>query len=77
MSVTIYTTPSCGYCRLAKEYFSQHGISFTEYNVAADPLRADELLKRSGQMGVPVIEVDGRVIVGFNQAEIERALNSQ
>ncbi|MDA8425563.1 MAG: glutaredoxin family protein [Treponema sp.] len=75
MSVTLYTTPSCGYCRLAKDYFRQNGISFTEYNVAADPHRADEMLRRSGQMGVPVIDVNGRIIVGFNQSEIERALN--
>lgn len=76
MSVIIYTTPSCGYCRLAKDYFRQMGISFTEYNVAADPRRADEMARRSGQMGVPVIEVDGRLILGFNQPEIERALGS-
>ncbi|HUW41380.1 MAG TPA: glutaredoxin domain-containing protein [Rectinemataceae bacterium] len=74
MPVTIYTTPSCGYCRLAKDYFRQNGISFTEYNVAADLRRADEMLRRSGQMGVPVIDVNGRIIVGFNQTEIERAL---
>ena len=75
MSVTIYTTPSCGYCKLAKDYFRQKGISFTEHNVAADPRKADEMVRRSGQMGVPVIDVNGRVILGFNQAEIERAFH--
>ncbi|HTX74317.1 MAG TPA: Uxx-star family glutaredoxin-like (seleno)protein [Rectinemataceae bacterium] len=75
MSVTIYTTPSCSYCRVAKDYFRQHGVPFTEFNVAADPRRADEMLRRSGQMGVPVIDVNGRIIVGFNQSEIERALH--
>lgn len=75
MAVSIYSTPSCNYCRAAKEYFRQNGISFTEYNVAADPRRADEMLRRSGQMGVPVIDVNGRIIVGFNRAEIERALH--
>lgn len=74
MAVTIYSTPSCTYCRAAKEYFRQQGIAFTEYNIAADPHRADEMLRRSGQMGVPVIDVNGRIIVGFNRAEIERAL---
>jgi len=75
VAVSIYSTPSCNYCRAAKEYFRQNGISFTEYNVAADPRRADEMLRRSGQMGVPVIDVNGRIIVGFNRAEIERALH--
>ena len=74
MSVTIYTTPSCGYCRVAKDYFRRNGLQFTEYDVSADPRRADEMVRKSGQMGVPVIEVNGRVIVGFNQAAIEGAL---
>lgn len=75
MSVTIYTTPSCGYCRVAKEFFQKNGISFTECNVAADPRKAEEMFRRSGQTAVPVIDVNGRLIVGFNQQEIERALH--
>lgn len=75
MSVTIYTTPSCGYCRMAKDWFRQNSISFTEYNVAADMRRAQEMVHKSGQMGVPVIDVNGRVIVGFNKNEIEKALH--
>ncbi len=75
MSVTIYSTPSCNYCRAAKDYFRRTGIGFTEYDIAADPRRADEMVRKSGQMGVPVIDVNGRVIVGFNVAEIERALH--
>ncbi len=74
MSVSIYTTPSCSYCRLAKEYFRRHNIAFTEYNVASDLRRAEEMVRRSGQMGVPVIDINGRIILGFNEAEIERAL---
>ncbi|HOR48306.1 MAG TPA: glutaredoxin domain-containing protein [Rectinema sp.] len=75
MSVTIYTTPSCGYCRMAKEWFRQNGISFTEYNVAADMRSAEEMFRKSGQMGVPVIDIDGRIIIGFNKTEIEKSLN--
>ncbi|GAB6277329.1 MAG: glutaredoxin family protein [Rectinema sp.] len=75
MSVTIYTTPSCSYCRMAKDWFRQNGISFTEYNVAADMHRAEEMMHKSRQMGVPVIDVNGRIIVGFNKLEIERALH--
>lgn len=74
MAVTIYTTPSCGYCNLAKDWFRQNKIAFTEYNVAADMNKADEMVKKSGQMGVPVIDVQGQIIVGFNQPQVERAL---
>jgi glutaredoxin 3 len=74
MAVGIYTTPSCGYCRVAKEYFRENGISFSEYDISADPRRAEEMMRKSGQFGVPVIDIDGRVIVGFNKPEIERAL---
>jgi glutaredoxin 3 len=74
MAVTIYTTPSCMYCVKAKDYFKGNHIPFTEHNVARDLKRADEMVRKSGQMGVPVIDVNGRIIIGFNQGEIERAL---
>ena len=74
MAVNIYTTPTCSYCRMAKDYFRANNIPYTEYNVASDMRRADEMIKKSGQMGVPVIDVNGRIIVGFNKGEIERAL---
>lgn len=74
MSVTIYSTPTCSYCNKAKEYFRQKGISYNDYNVAQDRRRAEEMVHKSGQMGVPVIDVNGRVIVGFNQPAIEQAL---
>lgn len=75
MSVAIYTTPSCSYCSLAKSYLSQMGISYSEYNVARDTHRAEEMVKKSGQMGVPVLDINGRIIVGFNKPEIEKALH--
>ena len=74
MAVTIYSTPSCGFCTKAKSYFQEHRIPFTEYNVAQDQRKAEEMLRKSSQMGVPVIDVHGKIIIGFNQAEIERAL---
>jgi glutaredoxin-like YruB-family protein len=74
MAVTIYTTPTCGYCKVAKEFFRTEHVSFTEYNVASDQRRADEMVRKSGQMGVPVIDVNGKIIVGFNKPEIEKAL---
>lgn len=74
MAVTLYSTPSCSYCRLAKDWLRQRNIRFDEYNVAADPRRAEEMVRKSGQMGVPVLDVNGRIILGFNVAEMERAL---
>ena len=74
MAVTIYTTPTCGYCKVAKEFFRSQHVPFTEYNVASDQRKAEEMVRKTGQMGVPVIEVNGKVIVGFNRPEIEKVL---
>lgn len=72
--VKIYSTPSCVYCRLAKDFFRQNGVDFSEYDVAEDDERAREMIKKSGQQGVPVIDIDGKIIVGFNKPEIRSAL---
>jgi glutaredoxin 3 len=74
MAVTIYTTPTCGYCRVAKDWFRSNHVPFTEYDVSADQRKAEEMVRKSGQMGVPVIDVNGKVIVGFNRPAIESAL---
>lgn len=74
MSVAIYTTPSCGYCVKAKDYLREKHIPFSEYNVASDLRKADEMMRKSGQMSVPVLDVHGKIIIGFNQQEIEKAL---
>lgn len=76
MSVVIYTTPSCGFCQLAKSYFREKNIDFTEYDVSRDQAKAEEMVRKSGQFGVPVIEINGKLIVGFNRSEIEKALTS-
>ncbi len=73
--VVIYSTPTCPYCRRAKEYFKQKGMEFTDYNVAADKEKTQEMIKKSGQMGVPVILIDDEIVVGFNQALIEKLLS--
>jgi len=74
MAVTIYTTPSCGYCKVAKDYFRTQHVPFTECNVASDQRKADEMVRKSGQTAVPVIDVNGKIIVGFNRSEIDKAL---
>ena len=74
VAITIYTTPTCSYCTVAKEFFRANHIAFTEYNVVNDRRRAEEMLKKSGQMGVPVIDINGKILVGFNKSEIEKTL---
>ncbi len=74
MAVAIYTTPTCGYCTMAKDYFKKNQIAYTEYNVAQDRSKAEEMVRKSGQMGVPVIDVNSKIIVGFNRPAIEQAL---
>lgn len=72
--VAIYTTPTCGYCRMAKEFFKQNNIAYTEYDVAADVDKRNEMMEMTGQMGVPVITIDDNVVVGFNQPKIAELL---
>jgi glutaredoxin 3 len=74
MSVNVYSTQSCPYCVMVKNYLREKKVSYNDYDVGHDRRRADEMVRKSGQMGVPVVEINGRVIVGFNKAEIDRAL---
>jgi glutaredoxin 3 len=77
VSVVVYTAPTCGYCRQAKQYLTQRGIPFTEYDVAADPRAAQEMVRLSGQRGVPVIVIDGQVVVGFDRLRVDLLLASR
>ncbi|OHA19384.1 MAG: NrdH-redoxin [Candidatus Taylorbacteria bacterium RIFCSPHIGHO2_02_FULL_47_18] len=73
-TVTIYSTPSCVYCNSAKKFFTERGVAYTEYNVADDIKKREEMTAKSGQMGVPVITIGSRTIIGFNQSLLEEAL---
>ncbi|MDP6845746.1 MAG: glutaredoxin family protein [Candidatus Nanoarchaeia archaeon] len=73
--VTIYTTNICPWCIKAKEFFKENNISYKEKNVQENPKLANELLEKSGQMGVPVITVGDSVIIGFNKERVKTALN--
>ena len=75
MSVALYSTPSCSYCRLAKDWLAQRNVRFEEYDISRDSRRAEEVVRKSGQMGVPVIDVNGQIIIGFNTAALEKALH--
>lgn len=73
--VIIYSTPTCPYCIVAKDYFKNHKISYKEIDVSKDQKAADEMIKKSGQMGIPQIEIDGEIIIGFDKEKIDKALN--
>lgn len=74
MSVTIYTTPTCVYCKMTKEFFKEHNVGYTEKNVAEDAAARDESIQKSGQMGVPVIDVNGTIVVGFDKEKLSELL---
>lgn len=72
--VAIYTTPTCVYCRMAKEFFRENNIAFTEYDVMIDVARRNEMMEMTGQLGVPVITIDDSAIVGFNKQKVAELL---
>ena len=71
MTVKIYTTTTCPYCKTAKEFMKEKGIKFTEINVEEDQKAAQEMIKKSGQTGVPVIDTGKEIIVGFDKEKLE------
>lgn len=71
--VTIYTAVWCGYCKMAKNYMDQLGVKYEEKDVEKDPGAAQEAVEKSGQMGVPVIDVNGAVILGFDRGGLDHA----
>ncbi|MEJ2707715.1 MAG: Uxx-star family glutaredoxin-like (seleno)protein [Anaerolineales bacterium] len=73
--VILFTTPSCSYCRAAKKYLRQRGVRFKDVDVSRDSRAAKDMVKRSGQQGVPVIDIGGKVIVGFDRNKIDRLLD--
>ena len=73
-SVTIDTTSTCGYCKMAKAFFAENKVEYKEVNVEQDSVAAQEMITKSGQMGVPVIDVDGQIIVGFDQPKLSELL---
>jgi len=75
--IKIYTTPSCPYCQLAKDFFQEKNLEFEEINVALDQEALKEMVYKSGQMGVPVIDIDGKIFPGFNRPEIEKFLGGK
>lgn len=73
--VTIYTTPTCVYCRAAKEFFKENNVAYEEKNVAEDEQAREDMIVKSEQMGVPVIDVDGTIVIGFDRQKLSELLS--
>jgi len=73
--VKVYSTTTCPYCTMAKNFLKENGVEYVDKNVGIDGAAAREMVEKSGQMGVPVLEINGEIIVGFNRDAITKALN--
>lgn len=73
-TVTIYSTPVCHFCHMAKDFFKENNVSFTDYDVAADAEKRQEMIEITGQMGVPVIRIGDDVVVGFDEGKLRELL---
>ncbi len=73
--VIVYSTPTCPYCRTAKQYLRTRGITFTDVDVSRDMQAAREMVQMSGQQGVPVIRIGNQVVIGFDRPKIDRLLD--
>ncbi len=72
--VLIFTTPTCSYCNMAKQYFRRNKVRFRDIDISKDQAAARDVMRRSGQMGVPVIDIGGKIVVGFNKPKINQLL---
>ena len=73
-TVKVYSTTTCPYCVRAKQFLKENNITFQDIDVSSDQPAADEMIRKSGQMGVPVLDIDGQIIVGFDKERIKAAL---
>lgn len=73
-TIKIYSTPTCPYCVAVKEYLEEKGFKYTDVDVSIDPNAADEMINKTGQMGVPVVDIDGQAVVGFDKEKIDTIL---
>jgi glutaredoxin-like YruB-family protein len=72
--VIVFSTPTCSFCNMAKKYFREKGIRFKDVDVSRDPIAARDMVRRSGQQGVPVIDIGGKIVVGFDRVKINKFL---
>ena len=74
LRVIVFSTPTCSFCNMAKKYFREKGIKFNDVDVSKDPAAARDMVRRSGQQGVPVIDIGGKIVVGFDRVKINKYL---
>ena len=74
MTIKIYSTPSCTYCKMAKEFLTSQNVPFEDIDVSVDPVQRDEMVQKSGQLGVPVFDIDGQIMVGYNQQLLSKVV---
>ena len=74
-SVKVYSTPTCPYCKMAKQFLEEKGVTFEDVDVSVSQAAAQEMVAKSGQMGVPVLDIDGSLVVGFDKNKIKQLLN--
>lgn len=74
-NVIIFSTPTCSFCTMAKKYFREKAIKFRDVDVSRDASAARDMIRRSGQQGVPVIDIGGKIVVGFDRGKIDKYLN--
>jgi len=72
--VVVYSTPACPFCMRTKQFLDDNGVAYENYDVASDHAKAEEMVAKSGQMGVPVIDIEGEIIIGFDRDRISEAL---
>lgn len=73
-TVKVYSTPTCPWCIRTKQFLKENNINFQDIDVSSDKQAADEMMQKTGQMGVPVIDIEGEIIVGFDKERIKQAL---
>ncbi len=73
-NVIIYSTPTCVYCKKAKEFFTQHNVAYVEKDVYADTAAREEMVHKTGQLAVPVIDIGGKIVIGFDRMQIASLL---
>ncbi len=74
MTITVYSTPTCPFCRQLKSFLDEKQIEYRNYDVSSDTEKAEEMIQKSGQMGVPVIDINGEIVVGFDKNKISELL---
>ena len=72
--IKVYSTPTCPYCKMAKQFLAENNVQFEDIDVSVNQNAAQEMIQKSGQMGVPVLDIDGQIVVGFDKSKIKQLL---